>query len=180
MSARRIKTTYGALALLVAVVVSLGLIWISSFLSTLPQLITFMVGMILLWYVAHPLAHLIVASANGISVRYFYLGRTELSKAFEVAKPVSKYVLTIGTKLDTEKFHAHPRSTRALVMGSGVITSTTVSALVLIYAFVGGLGVYTVILGGLFFIITLATEILYSTKSGDLKKMKDQMQRTRA
>ncbi len=134
--------------------------------------------MALLWYFSHSLSHYLSAKIYRVNTLYFYIGRSELRKVKSpFSNLFSKYLVTVGTKLDRKKFSSLPASSRAIVMGSGAISSTILSMLVLIYALVHGTGLLALILGGLFFFANLATEILFSTKAGDLGKMKEELRK---
>lgn len=174
----QIKTERGVIAFSAGVVASFVFLDVSGSTHGIMQAILFVVGMALLWYVSHPLSHCSIAKIYRVSTLYFYIGRSEMRKVkTPFSKLISKYLVTVGTKLDRKKFSALSPNSRALVMGSGAIVSTILSALVLIYALARDFGTFALLFGGLFFFANLVTEILLSTKAGDLKKMKEELRK---
>ncbi len=168
----------GILVLSAGVVLSIVFLALSGLTQGLFQAVLFILGMALLWYVSHSLSHYASAKVYRVNTEYFYVGRSELRK---VKSPFStlfaKYLVTLGTKLDAKKFSVLPHSPRAVIMGSGAIVSTILSLLVLVYAFARGFGALALLLGGVFFIVNLMTEILFSTKAGDLGKMRKELRK---
>ena len=157
----------------------MALLAYSSFVrSELIQAIVFIVSMVLIWYASHPLSHYISAKILGVRTLYFYIGTTEMrSLDYPISKILDKYFITIGTKLETQKLKSLSRGRRSFVFGAGTIVSTWVAALTLGCAVVLGFSLAALLLGSLFFFGTLATELLFSTKAGDLAKMNRELRK---
>jgi len=178
---KKIKTPIGLILLCIIIGFGLFLLILSSMMSgmTLPQGIAFIVSMIILWYASHPLSHFVSAKLYRVNVLYFYIGKSEIGKIDNaVAKLGARLFVTIGTKLDKTKLSLlDSNASRAIIFGSGSIVSTVVLALILLYAFAARIqfALPSLALGTIFFIASLATEILISTKVGDLAKMKREL-----
>lgn len=158
------------------VAISIVIMLISSITGGLIQAVLLIAGMGILGYSSHALSHCIVSRILGVDTLYFYVGKSEMRKLKSpISGFISKYLFTIGTKLDRRKFATLTPGSRALIMGSGAIIPTALLALILSLAFIFGFGVLSLVLGGLFFLSNLSTEIFLSVKVGDLKKMKDQL-----
>ena len=175
MKTRRIKTVDGVLALSILVIISIVLVGVSPETAGILQAASFIVGMALLWYTSHALGHYLFARLYGVQTLYFYVGRSEMRKANIPFSKSLKYLVTIGTKLDREKFKVLPSKRRAAIMGAGALVSTILSALVVIFALAEHLGTLSVALGSVFFLANFATEVALGTKVGDLKKMNTEL-----
>lgn len=156
--------------------ISIAIMLISGLTGGLIQAVLLLAGMGILGYASHALSHYVVSRILGVNTLNFYLGKSEMGKLKSpISGFISKYLVTVGTKIDRIKFATLPPRSRALIMGSGAIISTVLLALVLSLAFIFRFGVLSLVLGGLYFLLNLLTEIFLSMKAGDLKKMKDQL-----
>jgi hypothetical protein len=141
--------------------------------ADLPQVILFMIGTLILWYSSHPLAHYISAKALGVKTLYFYVGRSELRKSgIGVVKSLAGHLVTIGTKLDAKMLPRLTMIQRAFIYGSGAIISACVSALIFLYSVSEGYNPLTVAIALIFFLFSVTNELVLSTKSGDIAKMR--------
>lgn len=82
---------------------------------------------------------------------------------------------TVGTKFDPEQAAGIAKTRRAFMFGSGAIVSSVAMSVPLIVAVILGFNIVPLVVGTLFFIVTLATEIMFSTKIGDLAKMRREL-----
>jgi hypothetical protein len=171
--ASRINPALASLLLTLAAVLSAVLLVYSRTSGGLAvQAVTVLVSMGLVFYASHPLGHFLTARAYGVGTKCFYRGRSDFRKLR--VKPLSLVVglvPTIGTKLDKEGLSRLPPRRRGYVFGAGVIVSNTLVGIELLYVVAVGFSLPAVLLGALFFVATLATELLFSTMVGDLGKM---------
>jgi hypothetical protein len=143
------------------------------------QVLTMLVSMGLVFYSSHPLGHFFVAKAYGASTEYFFIGRSDFRKLR--MKPMSiigGLMPTIGTKLKKPGLASLSPRRRGYVFGAGVIVSNALVGIQLVYVLAGGFSLPAVLLGALFFVVMLATEFMFSTKVGDLGKMRNEFAKT--
>ncbi len=172
---RRIKLTAGLTSFLGSSVVSiLILAYATTIISPLLQAVVLLVSMGLLFYSSHPLGHYFVARILGVSVDYFYLGKSDFRKL--KMKPmgvIGNALPTIGTKLNKSKLESLAPREKGYVFGSGVILSNILMGIQFAYVLITGFGLLAVLLSAIFFVGTLVVELVFSTKVGDLSKMKN-------
>jgi len=158
--------------LLLGVVVSFAGLLSAQPLGGIPQVLTTLVSMALVFFASHPLGHFFWARAYGVRTNFFFLGMSDFRKLPSKLASLAGVVLTIGTKLSTEQLAELPPRRRGYVFGAGVIVSNALVGVEFGYVLLAGFGSPAVLLGALFFGGTVATELLFSTKVGDLAKMK--------
>jgi hypothetical protein len=161
-----------SLLLLVAVLSALLLVYSRGSSNVIVQALTMLVSMGLVFYSSHPLGHFFTARAYGVRTDYFFVGRSDFRRL--KMKPMSLlggFMPTIGTKLNKEELAAQPPRRRAYIFGAGVLVSNALVGIQLLYVLVSGFSIPAILLGVLFFAATVATEFLFSTKTGDLSKM---------
>jgi uncharacterized oligopeptide transporter (OPT) family protein len=172
--ASRVNTGLASSLLAVVTVLSaLLLVYSKTSSNSVVQVITVLVSMGLVFYASHSLGHFFAARAYGVGTEYFFVGRSDFRKL--KLKPMSLVgglTPTIGTKLKKDELASLPPRKRGYVFGAGVIVSNALVGIQLVYLLVAGFGLPAVILGTLFFVVTLATELMFSTKVGDLGKMR--------
>jgi hypothetical protein len=171
-----IDTRLGLTTLLAGTVISvLTLAYATISPAPLIQTAALLVSMGLLFYSSHPLGHYFVARIFGIRVDYFFLGRSEFRRLeIASARMIGNVLPTVGTKLNSSELESLAPRTRGYILGSGVIVSITLVGIQLAYSLVAGFGFLAVLLGTIFFVGSLGTEIIFGTKVGDLSKMKAQ------
>jgi len=136
------------------------------------QAVIVLVTMGLVFYAGHPLGHLVVARVLGVGTDYLFVGRSDFRKLkLRPMSIVGGLMPTIGTRLNREGLaRIRPRK-RGYIFGAGVIVSNALVGLELVYVLVAGFGVIADLLGVLFCVVMVATELMFSTKVGDLGKM---------
>ena len=140
----------------------------------LVQTVALLVSMVLLFYSSHALGHHFVARIFGVSVDHFLLGRSDFRKLkITPARMKGSITPTVGTKLNKSKLESLAPRKRGYVFGSGVIVSNTLVGIQLAFSLIVGFGFPAVLLGTIFFVGSLATELIFSTKVGDLWKMRN-------
>jgi len=177
--ASRVNTRLvSSLLVLVAVLSALLLVYSSASSNLVVQAITMLASMGLIFYASHPLGHFFVARAYGVSTEYFFVGRSDFRKL--KLKPMSLVgglTPTIGTKLKKDELRSLSPRKRGYVFGAGVIVSNALVGIQLAYVLVAGFSLPATVLGALFFVATLATELVFSTKVGDLGKMRREFEK---
>jgi hypothetical protein len=167
-----------SLLVLVSVFSALLLVYSRTSSSVVVQVVTMLVSMGLVFYATHPLGHFFVARAYGVGTEYFFVGRSDFRKL--QLKPMSivgGLMPTIGTKLKKDGLASLSFRKRGYVFGAGVIVSNALVAVQLLYVLVAGFSLPAVLLGLLFFVVMLSTEFLFSTKVGDLGKMRNEFKK---
>jgi hypothetical protein len=177
--ARRISPGLGASLLVVIVLVSaLLLVYAGATSNVAIQVLEMLVSMVLIFYATHPLGHFVMALAYGVRTEYFFVGRSDFRKL--KLKPMSLIgglMPTIGTKLNKEQLASLSPRKRGYVFGAGVIYSNAAVGIELLHVLVAGFSLPAILLGALFFVGTLATEFMFSTKVGDLGKMNNEFKK---
>lgn len=149
------------------------LVYASTTISPLLQTVALIVSMGLLFYSSHPLGHYFVARILGVSVDYFFLGRSDFRKLKTTpGRIMGNSLPTVGTKLNKSKLDSLAPGRRRYIFGSGVILSNLLVAIQLAYAVIADFSYPAILLGALVFVGNLAVEVAFSTKVGDLSKMK--------
>jgi len=169
----KIRTGVASPLLLTCVFASaLGLAYARSSGNILVQSLVTLISMVVVFFASHPLGHLFLARAYGVSTEYFFVGRSDFRKLnLKVASVVGGLVPTIGTKLRKDELAKLQPRKRGYVFGAGVMVSNALVGIELVCVLVAGFSLSAVILGAAFFVAMLATEVLFSTKVGDLGKM---------
>jgi len=177
--ASRVSPGLASSLLVLATVLSALLLAFSRESGNVPvQVLAMLVSMVLVFYASHPLGHFFTARAFGVRTEYFFVGKSDFRKLR--LKPVSLVgglMPTIGTKLRKDELASLPPRKRGYVFGAGVIVSNALVGVQLVYVLVAGFSLLAVILGSLFFVVMLSTEFLFSTKVGDLGKMRNEFNR---
>ena len=175
-SSKKIPTFLGLVFLLAIEIFGIFLFLFSRKEPNLIQTILFLISITIMWYAFHPISHYVTALRYGVRTIYFYIGKSEMGKAkVKGAKELSSVLITVGTRLDRTQFKALERKKRAIVYASGAIYGMILLAILEVIAILLDYDFYSIGLGALFFIITLATEVTLGTKSGDLCKMKREL-----
>jgi len=149
-----------------------GIVYAHS-LSDLPQVLTMLISMVLVFFASHPLGHFFSARIYGVETRYFFLGKSDFRKLpLKPARLAGGLVLTVGTKLKKEDLAKLPPRRRGYIFGAGVIVSNALVGIEFLYVLAAGFTSPAVVVATLFLVGVVATEVLFSTKVGDLAKMR--------
>ncbi len=177
--ARRISPGIASSLLVILLVASaLLLVYSRSSSSVIIQVLGMLVSMGLVFYLSHPLGHFFTAMAYGVGTDYFFVGKSDFRKL--QVKPMSLVgglMPTIGTKLKREDLTKLSPRRRGYIFGAGVIFSNALVGVELVYVLAAGFSLPAVLLGAFFFVGTVATEVLFSTKVGDLGKMANEFKK---
>jgi len=167
-----------SLLVLLLVVSALLLVYSRLLSSILLQVIAMFVSIVLVFYLSHPLGHFLTAMAFGVRTDYFFVGKSDFRKlALKPMSLIGGLTPTIGTKLNKEELSKLPPRRRGYIFGAGVIVSNALVGVELLYVLVAGFSLPAVLLALLFFLATLMTEFLFSTKVGDLGKMRGEFKK---
>ena len=179
MKASRFSPGLGASLLALVGVLSMFLLAYSRATSSIAvQVLTVLVSMGLVFYSSHPLGHFFTARAYGVGTDYFFVGKSDFRNL--KAKPMSLVgglMPTIGTKLKKDELASLPPRRKGYVFGAGVIVSNALVGVQLVYVLVAGFSLPAVLFGVLFFVAVVATEFMFSTKVGDLRKMRNEFEK---
>jgi len=177
--ALRIRPGVAAPLLLLCVAASgLGIASAASSSNVAVQALIMLVSMVVVFFASHPLGHLFLAMAYGVRTEYFFVGRSDFRKLpSKFLGLAGGFVPTIGTKLmKNELAKVQPRR-RGYIFGAGAIVSNSLVGIELAYVLEAGFSLLASLLGALFFIAVIATEVLFSTKVGDLGKMANEFKK---
>lgn len=88
--------------------------------------------------------------------------------------------LPLERSLIVRDFLAISKTRRAWILGSGALVGVIILALIESFAILDfKFTTVSLVLGGLFFLLTVGTELVLSTKSGDLSKMKKELSKAK-
>ena len=131
-----------------------------------------LISMVLVFFSLHPLAHYATGLAFHVRTRYFFLSRSDFRKLGGSLGRLGNAIPTIGVKFDSERLKTTSRSRRAFLFGVGAIASNVGMLVILLISVALDFGLVSSTIGTLFFLASLGTELLFSTKVGDLNKMR--------
>ena len=178
--ATRLSPTFASSVLvLLALVSAVALLYSRNSSGPVLQPLVVLVSLGLIFFSLHPLGHLAVARALGVHTDYFFIGRSDFRKL--ESKPMSAiggFVPTIGTKLRRADFSLLPPRKRGYILGAGVIVSNSFVGIEVLYLLLSGFAPISMVVGLAFLLVTLGTELTFSTKSGDLAKMRSEFRKT--
>jgi hypothetical protein len=175
----RIRPGVASPLLLLCVAASaLGLTYAQSSSSVVVQVLTMLISMVVVFFASHPLGHLFLARTYGVGTEYFFVGRSDFRRLrLKAASVVGGLVPTIGTKLKKDELAKLSPRKRGYIFGAGVIVSNALVGIELVFVLAAGFGLPAVLLGAVFFLAMLATEVLFSTQVGDLGKMRNEFKK---
>ena len=179
---KRLPAALGISLLVIAEAFGIALLFLSSNnTQIILQAILFLVSMVVIWYAAHPLSHFVVAKICGVRTLFFFIGPSDIGKnGPSIAKKISPFLITVGTKLDRSSLLAISKTRKAWILGSGALVGVIILALIESFAILDfKFNTVSPVLGGLFFLLTVGTELVLSTKSGDLSKMKKELSKAK-
>ena len=175
---RKVSVSLGVALLVIAEVLSIAVLFVSTITKeAIAQALLFLISMVIIWYVAHPISHYTIARIFGVPTMFFFLGPSDIGKSGpSLLKKLAPLFITIGTKLDYSKLVLVSGNRRAWIFGSGALIGVLVLALLESIAILSfRFNEISLVLGGLIFLLTIGTELVLSTKSGDLSKMKKEL-----
>ena len=122
-----------------------------------------------LWFFPHDLAHHVVGRVLGVGFRYYFLGRSAITKLrLPMISELSSKIPVLGLKIDKHTLESVSPNKARIMYGSGAISSMLLPFLVLPTAYVISIPV-----GIVFTLLTLANSlftIYFSSHVGDLHR----------
>jgi len=122
-----------------------------------------------LWFFSHDLAHHVVGRVLGVGFRYYFLGRSSITKLrLPMVSELSSKIPVLGLKIDKHTLESVSLNKARIIYASGAISSMLLPFLVLPTAYVISTPV-----GILFTLLTLANSlftIYFSSHVGDLHR----------
>jgi hypothetical protein len=120
-----------------------------------------------LWYFSHDLAHHVVGRILGVSFRYYFLGRSAITKlGIPIISELVRVVPVLGLKIDKPSLNSIPASRVRAMYASGAVSSMFMPWLTIPAAYAVGIP-----LGILNTMLTLANDVFtlyFSLQVGDL------------
>lgn len=156
-----------------AVVSTLVLVYSRRSGSVLVQSAAVLIALGLVFFSTHPLGHFAVAALLHVHTDYFFLGRSDFRKLpSKPLRAIGARIPTLGTKLRGQELSSLLPKKRGYIFGAGVMASNALVAVELLVVLGAGFMLLPSLLGLAFLVATLGTELAFSTKSGDLAKMR--------
>lgn len=172
MKVRKLPDSF-ACVLLLGVLIGFAFLYAGSITDILLfKTVMLLISLTLVFFSLHPLAHYAAGLAFHVRTRYFFLSRSDFSKLGGSLGKLGNAIPTIGVKFDSERLKTTGRSRRAILFGVGAIASNVGMLVILLISVALDYGLVPSALGTLFFLASLGTELLFSTKVGDLNKMR--------
>ena len=166
---RRLSLAQGASLCVVGILIGLSFLVVAARVRPLPGFLLLLGAWFCLWFFSHDLAHHIVGRIVGVGFRYYFLGRSSISKLrLPIISELSRNFLVLGLKIDTSRLRSISKRRLAAMYASGAVSSMFLPLLVLPTA-------YTVdILVGLLLTLLTGANILFtvyfSVRVGDLHR----------
>ena len=165
---RKLSLAQGSSLCTVGVLAGLALLVAAPHIRLFPVDVLFLLAAwFCLWFFSHDLAHCVVGRIVGVGFRYYFLGRSAITKlSLPIASNLLRMVPVLGLKIDKSSLKSvSPNKARAMY-ASGAISSMFLPWLVIPTGFLVGLPV-----GILLTILTIANVVFtlyFSPRVGDL------------
>lgn len=130
------------------------------------QIIALFVSWFCFWYFSHCLAHYIVGKALGLRFKYYFVGKSSITKLNSPLNPLFKNFPVLGIKVDSETLKGLSKNKKFVFYSSGAIASMLTPAICLIPALRMGETIF-----GFMLLLTVGNVLLtliFSPKVGDL------------
>jgi len=153
----------------VGILIGLSFLVVAPRVRPLPGFLLLLGAWFCLWFFSHDLAHHIVGRIVGVGFRYYFLGRSAITKLrLPIISELSRNFLVLGLKIDTSRLRSTSKRRLRAMYASGAVSSMFLPLLVLPTA-------YTVdILVGLLLTLLTGANILFtvyfSVRVGDLHR----------
>lgn len=121
----------------------------------------FLVGFGIIWVTTHGLGHLVVGTAVGMRFTHWFIGTLTLPQP--------------GVKVDYATYLVVSAHRRAWMHASGAIVSKITPFALLPFAYLSGVSRWVTLVVAAFGVISIVTDILWSTKVSDWKKFRREM-----
>jgi hypothetical protein len=167
---RRLSLGQGLSLCIFGFLVGLALLLVAPRVKYLPGQVLLLFGSwIFLWFFSHDLAHHIIGRIVGVKFRYYFLGRSAITKLkLPAASKLSQYIPILSLKVDKLSLEPLSQIRIGLMYSAGAVASTLFPFLVLPVAYS-----IRVLLGVFFTLLTLANlsfTVYFSSRAGDLSR----------
>ena len=152
----------GTFLMVSGTVVALGLVAAAYWLDSPWNVLAFLAGFGALLVTTHGLGHLIVGSLVGIEFTKWFIGA--------IGRPQP------GVKVDYASYLRTPARSRAWMHAAGALTTKVIPFLMIGVVVFAELPAWLYALLGAVALVTITTDVLWSTKSSDWKKFKREME----
>jgi hypothetical protein len=165
---RRLSLAQGASLCVFGLLVGIALLIVAPRIRLFPVNALFvLVAWFCIWFFSHDLAHHIVGRIFGIGFRYYYLGRSAITKlGLPIVSNSMRFVPVLGLKIEKSRLNSLSQNKVRAMYGSGAVSSMLLPWLVVPAAYAVALPV-----GILFTLLTLANDLFtlyFSVQVGDL------------
>jgi hypothetical protein len=122
---RRLSLAQGASLCIFGVLVGLALLIVAPRIRLFPlDALFILVAWLCFWFFSHDLAHHIVGRLVGVSFRYYFLGRSAITKmSLPIASNLLKAVPVLGLKIDKSSLNSISPNDVQAMYASGVVSS---------------------------------------------------------
>ena len=167
---RRLSLGQGASLCAFGVLAGLAFLIATPRVKNLPAQFLLLLGVwVFLWFFSHDLTHQLVGGIAGVKFRYYFLGRSAITKLkLPVISTLAKSIPILGLKLDKQSLEALSKNRVRLMYSSGTIASMLFPFIVLPEAYM-----IKTLLGVFFTLLTLTNllfTIYFSSRAGDLRR----------
>jgi hypothetical protein len=165
---RRLSLAQGSSLCTVGVLASLALLVVTPHIKSLPVDVLFLLAAwFCLWFFSHDLTHHVVGRFVGVSFRYYFLGRSSITKlSLPFASNLLRVVPVLGLKIDKSSLNSiSPNKVRAMY-ASGATSSMLLPWIVIPSGFAIGLPVGILIT--ILTMVNVAFTLYFSPRVGDL------------
>ncbi len=165
---RRLSLAQGASLCIFGVLVGLALIAIVPRIRLFPvDALLVLVAWFCLWFFSHDLAHHIVGRVVGVSFRYYFLGRSAITKlSLPIVSNLLRVVPVLGLKVERSSLKSVSANRARAMYASGALFSMFLPWVVIPAGFAVGL-----LVGILLALLTVANDVFtlyFSPRVGDL------------
>jgi hypothetical protein len=165
---RRLSLAQGASLCIFGVLVGLALIVVVPSIRLFPvDALLVLVAWFCLWFFSHDLAHHIVGRVVGVRFRYYFLGRSAITKlSLPIVSNLLRVVPVLGLKIERSSLKSVSANRARAMYASGVLFSMFLPWVVIPAGFAVGL-----LVGILLALLTVANDVFtlyFSPRVGDL------------
>jgi hypothetical protein len=165
---RRLSLAQGASLCIFGVLVGLALIVVVPRIRLFPvDALLVLVAWFCLWFFSHDLAHHIVGRVVGVRFRYYFLGRSAITKlSLPIASNLLRVVPVLGLKIERSSLKSVSANRARAMYASGALFSMFLPWVVIPAGFAVGL-----LVGILLALLTVANDVFtlyFSPRVGDL------------
>ncbi len=157
----RVPLGIGTFLMVLGTAAGLALVAVAYYLDDLAAVLAFYAGFGVVLTTTHGLGHLVVGRLLGVGFTDWFIGT--------LGRPQP------GVKIDYETYLRAPAASRAWMHASGAIVTKLVPFSLIGAAAAAGLPTWAVLGVGLVGVVTVVTDVMWSTKSSDWKKFRREM-----